>query len=733
MKGLFSGQEPSKDNSGRAWKSLFYYCFISFLLTGLLISFAALPAAAEENTPSESRAISRADTIGFTIDLVFDEPLEEGALVLYPGDYYHFYLSVTNTGTLNDSFDLSLTGVPSGWEIHFPNKLTSITIDLEANGTGNNHQDVLVVVSIPETAKKDDSANLDFSATSAESVKASSEITKTLDLLILVNYMPPYILLETAEAEQELEPGGTPASFNIAVRNLGYETVEYYPPGTDGFTLPDDWTISIPMADTPIVLDPAASDSFEVTIGAADNALAGEKVRIKIEGYSTSLDSTILPLELIVQVKQIHNLVLNAPSALTVLSPLKEVSYQVSVKNSGNGPETINLRLVSPAATSSWNALLEAESIILPAGAHRSVKVNFTPALDATKDSFDFVFNADIMDSATVLQTETFTTSVEVNYVPDLSIDETDIQMPGINLEPDQSYPINITVHNNGIVQARNVTVHFELITQTGSQKQIGSVVIDVIPAGGQAGASIEWNVDPATSYISVSVDPDNATMEVDELNNIALQSVFIIQPEVRPSDGGGGSGGIAGIGTIGSVVVLTALISITSVMALVTLNSEAGRYGMLTFFMPLYSKMRREDLLLHETREMVYDYVKTHPGEHFRSIMNKLSLTNGTLAHHLYTLEKREFIKSERDGPYKRFYPSGYSFDGSVMEVNGLQKKILDVIDDNPGISQKGLAKALAVSAPTINYHIKTMVGARLVELQRSGKETRCYRIKAE
>jgi predicted transcriptional regulator len=40
-----------------------------------------------------------------------------------------------------------------------------------------------------------------------------------------------------------------------------------------------------------------------------------------------------------------------------------------------------------------------------------------------------------------------------------------------------------------------------------------------------------------------------------------------------------------------------------------------------------------------------------------YSSIKEELQISNGTLSYHLKMMEKENFIKSERDGLYKRFY----------------------------------------------------------------------------
>lgn len=720
-------------NSQKKWQNITAISIRATALTFFVIFclLAVSPFMLGSEEPGASPP-SRAGEISFTMELIFDDPVDDKGLVLNPGEKYYLYVSLTNTGDINDSYQLSILNIPPGWLIAFSDKSTDSEIAVPAGHYGSNNADELVIINVPESAKKGE-FDIAFEAVSVESL--SSTVQKATEYLtVRVDYVMPYILLESAEKDMMIKPGGEPASFIIDVKNIGFETLSYYPPGSDELSLPEGWTGVIDSNENPIQLSSGASASFVLNISAPKNAGVQEIARIEVKGRTSSLNSTILPVELTVTVEHIHNLELKADSYVQVLSPFEEVSYSASVTNSGNGPESLSIEVYVPDYASAWNVHATESTLILPVGTQYSFNINFTPDKNAVNDEYIFELEITVLEYGVEVQYEKFQTIVEIRYVPDLSVETSDITFSDNFLQPSQGTMINVTVHNIGIIPAKNVSVDFVLQTQAGSEKHIGVVVLPLVRPGESVTASIEWTVDPATSLIIVKVDPSNDRQEISEENNIASQSVLIIQPPPDiPTGKGDNSGGVAGIGTLGAVVVLTALITITSVMALVTLNTEAGRYSLSTLFMPLYSKVRREDVLMHETRELVYDYVKSHPGDHFRAIMNKLSLTNGTLAHHLYTLEKQEFIKSERDGPYKRFYPHGYKFEGSVMEINGLQKKILDIIESNPGISQKRLASLLGISPPTVNYHIKTMVGARLVELQRNGKETGCFRIKAE
>ena len=133
-----------------------------------------------------------------------------------------------------------------------------------------------------------------------------------------------------------------------------------------------------------------------------------------------------------------------------------------------------------------------------------------------------------------------------------------------------------------------------------------------------------------------------------------------------------------------------------------------------------------------HFVRGQVYGYIKANPGEHYNSIKKALALKNGTLVYHLKTLEREEFIKSVTDGRFKRFYPMEMKVpepsDELVLHMNHIQHEILKIIRENPGITQKEIAGRIGLSTPTVHYHINIMMSARVINVKRVGRETRCF-----
>ncbi|MDO9536745.1 MAG: winged helix-turn-helix transcriptional regulator [Thermoplasmata archaeon] len=171
--------------------------------------------------------------------------------------------------------------------------------------------------------------------------------------------------------------------------------------------------------------------------------------------------------------------------------------------------------------------------------------------------------------------------------------------------------------------------------------------------------------------------------------------------------------------------------ISITGLIALTLIGlTESGKYGLLkTFFLPLYSRIKKDDLLDHFVRGQIYGYIMSHPGEHYNRIKNKLKVTNGTLSHHLRALEFQGYIKSQRDGTYKRFYPTGMKIQRTKgIQLSDLQIGIVDAIRQSPGISQKEIAHREGISQQSVSYNLTLLQRMGILDNSREGVRKKYY-----
>jgi DNA-binding MarR family transcriptional regulator len=160
---------------------------------------------------------------------------------------------------------------------------------------------------------------------------------------------------------------------------------------------------------------------------------------------------------------------------------------------------------------------------------------------------------------------------------------------------------------------------------------------------------------------------------------------------------------------------------------------TESGRYKFLfifTLLLPLYTRIQKEDVLDQFVRGQIYGFIKTNPGVHYNQILRKVGVKNGTLSYHLGILEKTELIQSRREGlKYRVFYPTGMNFPKAErFRLTDLQIQIIGFIRNQPGLTQKEIARLLGRKPQTINYNIKVLDQAGLISVMKAGRKTTCF-----
>jgi len=148
---------------------------------------------------------------------------------------------------------------------------------------------------------------------------------------------------------------------------------------------------------------------------------------------------------------------------------------------------------------------------------------------------------------------------------------------------------------------------------------------------------------------------------------------------------------------------------------------AESARYRFLLFFVPLYMRKSKKDIVEHYIRGEILGYIKQNPGESYNNIKRDLEMSNGKLAYHLSVLEKGSFIKSVTDGMYRRYYPKKMKVT-VYGRITSVQEEILRRIEETPAITQKDLSMIVNLSTATINYHIRKLSQKGLITSKRTG-----------
>lgn len=179
---------------------------------------------------------------------------------------------------------------------------------------------------------------------------------------------------------------------------------------------------------------------------------------------------------------------------------------------------------------------------------------------------------------------------------------------------------------------------------------------------------------------------------------------------------------------TTSGMILLVGFVSMVGIGFLLS-GTEVGKLALISLILPLYTRIRKEDVLDNEIRGMIRGYIIANPGDNYNSIKRALGLNNGALAHHLRVLEKAELIKSRMDGMFKRFYPAGMRIpQENGGEISEIQSILLGKVAESPGISQKEIAVLLKLSKGVINYHVKVLFSKQLLKMEKKGRKTLCY-----
>jgi DNA-binding MarR family transcriptional regulator len=178
---------------------------------------------------------------------------------------------------------------------------------------------------------------------------------------------------------------------------------------------------------------------------------------------------------------------------------------------------------------------------------------------------------------------------------------------------------------------------------------------------------------------------------------------------------------------------VLTAFMSFGLLAFGLLVFTESGRYKFLflfTLLLPLYTRIQKEDVLDQFVRGQIFGFIKTNPGVHYNQILRQVGVKNGTLSYHLGILEKTELIQSRREGlKYRAFYPTGMNFPKAErFRLTDLQIQIIGSIRNQPGLTQKEIARVLDRKPQTINYNIKVLDQAGLISVMKTGRKTTCF-----
>jgi len=130
---------------------------------------------------------------------------------------------------------------------------------------------------------------------------------------------------------------------------------------------------------------------------------------------------------------------------------------------------------------------------------------------------------------------------------------------------------------------------------------------------------------------------------------------------------------------------------------------------------------MKTNPSLELKKRREIYEFISHNSGLHMRDISRKIDIPFTTLKYHLRYLENKGLLVSRKDGKFNRYFVS--------LEVSEHEKKILACFRRPTTLyiilmlfitvqcSQKEMSKYLGKHPATINFHLRHMLNAGIIE----------------
>lgn len=144
----------------------------------------------------------------------------------------------------------------------------------------------------------------------------------------------------------------------------------------------------------------------------------------------------------------------------------------------------------------------------------------------------------------------------------------------------------------------------------------------------------------------------------------------------------------------------------------------------------PLYSRIRRAEVLDQEARRHVYEAVRATPGIRFSELRRQTGLANGALYHHLRKLEEGGLIASGRIGAHRAFAPAGQPIPHRVR-VTEAERRVLEALPER-GASVNELAGLLGVSRQGASQHLSRLEEKGFLSRRLVDGAWRYFRVKA-
>lgn len=438
-----------------------------------------------------------------------------------PGEEVALPVVVQNTGTAEDSYNLSISGVTGGWGARMIEDGTPV------DQIGPIEPDRKVPLDLRVRAPETETVGDRFLTVQADSVSSSQAASIQLHARLSLGRSTQ---MTVPEATKTAAPGET-ATFPVEVLNTGKEGISLDFHLVED--LPEDWSATIlgpgDIAEQGQSLRPDQSVEVIVGVRVGPNASADRlrSVLLQAEGDGDVGGSAPLTVE----VDRQHDLVVGTPEDPAV-RPGETADLHVNLTNEGNGEERVVLVPISHPGR--WNVSLPGPSVLAPDGGGTEATVAVTPPLDAAAGPVPLAFEARGTDGDRVA----FDVTVDVRPVDDLIWQPS----PKASIRAGDQMERTLSLVNRGNVPK---AVSFATDGPPGWQPSVTPSTLE-IPPGVRRAVTVEVEIPHSaegTHNVTVTAAPERGqatrtTVRVQALPpRVELSELMVPDPPTRPGD----------------------------------------------------------------------------------------------------------------------------------------------------------------------------------------------------
>lgn len=473
--------------------------------------------------------------------------------------------------------------------------------------------------------------------------------------------------------------------------------------------LPEGFAAHIEGASSRVVVEAFSAATVALVFRSADRALPGHSL---LPVTATPVGAWPISLSLPVEVLEAPALAVRMLTPSVTLSGARthEATIDFEVTNGGNA---VTLLLFDSSARLVWLRSLPAQGAAISLDPSKALAVDpFETRTLRAAVAASFGPGEDLIHARLTIES---TAGQRASASFDLTRLRSDPVVTDLRVRPlgspglaGEVYQVLGTVSNAGDGAAVGLEV---VLTADGTVVGARRTVESLNP-GAALTFDFEFVPRKASTELTLLVLPAESALDLDGGNNERTVTLAVALPAPPPN---------------GAVEAAPAAAASLSFFALVALAlSEVGKSTLISvLFLPLYVKLKPNEVLDQYLRGQIHGYIIANPGEHYNAIKEQLGVTNGALAYHLRVLERSGYIRPTREGMYKRFWPVGMKIP-KRRRLSIVQAAVVKAVRDNPDASQKRIAELLGVSNQVINYHVKELEQANVLKVDRTHRSSR-------